>query len=198
MRDTLLDVQRQVAIVQNKFVKDVEFAVGDLVLLSTANLSSVHFSRAEKKLQNPFIGPFRVLEKRSEYTYKLELKGKLKRLHPVFHALMLKKFQEDSSGEFAGRLTLDTMADPSAALGEDIVEPAPLSPIEVEDGVGGKLYFLEKVLERKKESEKKNARWIYKVRWRGFGPEEDSWISKGMTADAAARNMLSDFDRNAQ
>jgi hypothetical protein len=104
VRDNMLEVQRAVGLYQNRVQRDVVFEVGEKVWLNSVNLSSIHFARSERKLRNPFVGPFEVLERMSEYTYKLKLTGtKLKRVHPVFHAVMLKRTVTDDQGEFDGR-----------------------------------------------------------------------------------------------
>jgi len=103
VRDNMLEVQRAVGKYQNRVQRDVVFEVGEQVWLNSVNLSSIHFARSERKLRNPFVGPFEVLERRSEYTYRLKLTGKLKRVHPVFHAVMLKRTVADDQGDFEGR-----------------------------------------------------------------------------------------------
>ena len=89
VRDNLLEVQRAVGLFANRRQKEVVFELGASVWLNSVNLSTVHFARAERKLRNPFVGPFKVVERCSEYTYRLELTGKFRSLHPVFHAVML-------------------------------------------------------------------------------------------------------------
>jgi len=73
VRDNMLEVQRAVGKYQNRVQRDVVFEVGEQVWLNSVNLSSIHFARSERKLRNPFVGPFEVLERRSEYTYRLKL-----------------------------------------------------------------------------------------------------------------------------
>ena len=82
VRDNLLEAQRAVALFANRRQKEVIFELGASVWLNSVNLSTVHFARAERKLRNPFVGPFKVVERCSEYTYRLELTGKFRRLHP--------------------------------------------------------------------------------------------------------------------
>ena len=70
--------------------RDVHFAVGDLVLLSTANLR-VKFVLA--KLQRKFVGPFTVLEKIGSLAYRLQLPNTWK-IHNVFHVLSLRPWNQ--------------------------------------------------------------------------------------------------------
>ncbi len=48
------------------------------------------------KFLGPYMGPFKVLEKKFPNTYKLELSKNLK-VHPIFHVLFLKSFVRDAS-----------------------------------------------------------------------------------------------------
>jgi hypothetical protein len=50
---------------------------------------------------------------------------------------------------------------------------------------GDDVYEVEKILERKKE----HGKWMYKVRWKGYPPDEDSW-EPGVNISA---NALRDF-----
>jgi hypothetical protein len=44
----------------------------------------------------PYVGPFKVLEKKFPNTFKLELSKNLK-VHPIFHVLFLKSVARDAS-----------------------------------------------------------------------------------------------------
>ena len=76
---------------QNKYVdvrhRDVEYAVGDKVLLSTKNLR-LHGIR---KFHDHYIGPFIVLERIGKTAYHLDLlsHAALRGVHNVFHVSLL-------------------------------------------------------------------------------------------------------------
>jgi hypothetical protein len=73
------------------------------VLLSSTNLAAHHFQRREHKFRPAFIGPFKITEQVTDYTYRLDLPRKFRRLYPIFHAALLKRCKggqrEDDSGE---------------------------------------------------------------------------------------------------
>ena len=69
--------------------RDIQYKVGDLVLLSTKNLK---LKGIPTKLQHKFVGPFRVVEKIGQQAYKLFLPDEW-RVHPVFHASLLKDWR---------------------------------------------------------------------------------------------------------
>ena len=64
-----------------------EFAVDDYVLLSTKNLALPGSS----KLQARFVGPFRVLARAGDQSYKLQLPPSLRQHQPVFHTSLLRR-----------------------------------------------------------------------------------------------------------
>ena len=64
---------------------DVQFTIGDSILLSTQNLK---LKSIPHKLQQKFCGPYKVLEKIGAQAYHLKLPDTW-RIHPVFHVLLL-------------------------------------------------------------------------------------------------------------
>jgi hypothetical protein len=160
---------------------------------------------AERKFRNPFVGPFMIEARPSEFTYKLKLTGKLKRVHPVFHAAMLKSVEEAEQDEFPGR-DLFSAADRELDFsnGGNIEErgEAVASSEEREDTGdasvdhdGNVLYEIDRVLERKLLNPRaKRVKWRYKVSWKGFGPEDDTWITRDHLVGEEAFTMVRDFD----
>ena len=69
--------------------RDVQFVVGDLVLLSTPTL---RFKGIPHKLQRKFCRPYKVLEKIGTQIYRLKLPDTW-RIHPVFHVSLLKPWR---------------------------------------------------------------------------------------------------------
>ena len=73
----------------NQKHRDVQFAVGDSVLLSTQNL---RLKGIPHKLQQKFCGLYRVLEHIGTQAYHLKLPDTW-RIHPVFHVLLFKPWR---------------------------------------------------------------------------------------------------------
>ena len=72
----------------NKNHKDIEFNVGELVLLSTRNL---RMNGIPEKLKKRFVGPFKVEQRIGQQVYKLSLPENGK-IDPVFHISLLKRW----------------------------------------------------------------------------------------------------------
>lgn len=67
----------------------MQFNEGDLVLLSTRNLTPVQRVR---KLMDKFIGPYLIVSRVGATAYRLALPPHMK-MHNVFHCSLLKKYQ---------------------------------------------------------------------------------------------------------
>lgn len=129
----------------DKHRKDVEFQVGDKVLLSTRNakLSVVGC----KKLLPRWIGPFTVLARIGDVAYRLQLPPNLK-WHGVFHVSLLKPYRDGGT-----------------------VIPPPL-PEVIEGEVE---YEVESILDHRLVGNGKRRKSQFLVRWKGYGPEHNSW-----------------------
>ena len=83
--------ERQATTFDKNRNKDLEFAPGDKVYLSTRNLVT---DEGAKKLSDLHTGPFEVIRKVGEGAYKLKLPAHVK-VHPVFNVALLTKWQPD-------------------------------------------------------------------------------------------------------
>jgi hypothetical protein len=71
--------------------RELSFEVGDFVYLKVSSMRGLRRFKVRGKLAPRFIGPFKILEKRGEVTYQLELPPQLSDVHGMFHVSQLKK-----------------------------------------------------------------------------------------------------------
>jgi hypothetical protein len=75
--------------------RDLEFAVGDEVLLRVSPTKGVVRFGVSGKLSLRYIGPFTILDQVGSLAYRLQLPDSMAWVHPVFHVSMLRKFLRD-------------------------------------------------------------------------------------------------------
>ncbi|KAF8751559.1 hypothetical protein RHS01_08346 [Rhizoctonia solani] len=97
------------------------------------------------KLDPKRLGPFKVIEKISSHAYRLELPETLK-IHNVFYVGLLSKSHESPSQPFP--------------------EQPPPETIEGEEE-----YKVEQIIDSKRQ----RGKWFYLIKWKGYGPEDNSW-----------------------
>ncbi|CUA68987.1 Transposon Tf2-12 polyprotein [Rhizoctonia solani] len=117
--------------------------------------ANVKTSRPSHKLEHKRLGPYKILEKVGKNSYKLELLKSMK-IHPVFNIALLHKKPEDEYKR----------------------DPVPLPPVVTKDGE--EEYIVERIL----DSRKRGRRLEYYVKWKGYGPEENTWEPKSHLANA--------------
>ena len=71
--------------------RELVFQAGDYVYLKVSPMRSVKRFNMKGKLAPRYVGPFKVLERRGEVAYQLELPESLSGVHDVFHVSQLKK-----------------------------------------------------------------------------------------------------------
>jgi hypothetical protein len=103
--DIIKEVEEQVQLIQNRLKaaqsrqksyadskrRPVTFNVGDFVYLRVTPLKGMQRFHVKGKLAPRYIGPFKILERRGEMSYKLELPAELSEFHDVFHVSQLHK-----------------------------------------------------------------------------------------------------------
>ena len=72
--------------------RDLTFKVNDNVYLKVSPMRGIRRFNIKGKLAPRYIGPFRVLERKGEVTYRLELPTDLSGVHDVFHISQLKRY----------------------------------------------------------------------------------------------------------
>ncbi|WVZ87900.1 LOW QUALITY PROTEIN: hypothetical protein U9M48_034475 [Paspalum notatum var. saurae] len=72
--------------------RDLTFKVDDFVYLKVSPMRGIRRFNMKGKLAPRYIGPFKIVERKGEVAYKLELPPNLSGIHNVFHVSQLKKW----------------------------------------------------------------------------------------------------------
>jgi hypothetical protein len=116
-------------------------------------MKSVKRFGVEEKLSPRYIGPFPILEKCGNVTYKLELPSSLVGVHDIFHVSQLKKYL---------KVPMDVVLSEVAPLETDLTYPE--HPI--------------KILDQKSRVTRRKMIKFYKVQWSNHTVEEATWESE--------------------
>jgi hypothetical protein len=91
IRESLKTAQsRQKSYADNRR-RELTFEVGDFVYLKVSPMRGMKRFKVKGKLSPCYIGPFKILERKGEVAYQLELPDSLSDVHDVFHVSQLKK-----------------------------------------------------------------------------------------------------------
>ena len=71
--------------------RELTFEVGYFVYLKVSPVRGMRRYKVKGKLSPRYIGPFKILERKGEVAYQLELPDRLSYVHDVFHVSQLKK-----------------------------------------------------------------------------------------------------------
>jgi hypothetical protein len=75
----------------DKWRRDLSFEIGDFVYLKVSPLRGTRRFKVNGKLMPRYVGPFKVIDRKGEVAYQLELPPQLSNVHDVFHVSQLKK-----------------------------------------------------------------------------------------------------------
>ncbi|KAF8753434.1 Chromo (CHRromatin Organization MOdifier) domain [Rhizoctonia solani] len=106
---------------------------------------NVNLKTLSPKLTKQRLGPFKVIEKISNRAYRLELPPTM-RIHNVFYVGLLSKVKRDKKRAFE-------------------IRPPPFT-IDGEEE-----YEVEGIT----DAEERNGEWFFRVKWKGYGSEENMW-----------------------
>ncbi|WOH00581.1 hypothetical protein DCAR_0519947 [Daucus carota subsp. sativus] len=130
--------------------KDVEFEIGEAVLLKVSPWKGIARFGKKGKLSPRFIGPFEILSRIGKVAYELALPPQMQHVHNVFHVSLLKKFNPDT---------------------KCIIEN---EPVEIEPD----LSYIEQpvsILDRKDKVLRNKTVPLVRVLWRNPKVEESTW-----------------------
>ncbi|KAF8761978.1 hypothetical protein RHS01_00172 [Rhizoctonia solani] len=106
---------------------------------------NVELRTNSNKLDPKRLGPFKITEKVSSHAYRLELPETLK-IHNVFYVGLLSRSHESPSQPFPERPPPETIE-------------------------GEEEYEVEQIIDSKRQ----RGKWFYLIKWKGYGPEDNSW-----------------------
>lgn len=116
-------------------------------------------------------GPFDVKRRISKVAFKLDLPNHMK-IHPIISCVHLEPATKDPFNR----------------------ESPPPAPIIVE---GEERYIIDRILrkEQRRQRGDKSRRIYYRIRWQGYGPEDDTWIREDELREQVPE-MVEDFERS--
>jgi hypothetical protein len=135
----------------DKTRRDVVLKVGDLVKV---HLEKHQFhKKISYKLAPRWFGPYKIIEKKGEKAYVLDLPPNLK-MTPIFNVRRLELWKEDT--QFPDRI--------------QVLKPAPdVNP----DGDMG--YEVDTIIDHRSRNTRKQTRTEYLVKWKGYDHCENTW-----------------------
>ena len=127
--------------------------------------SDIRTTRPSKKLSHRYLGPFEVIRPIGSHAYRLRLPHSMSRIHPVFHVVKL-------------------MLAPVDPVGRHVRPPPPPTVVGGEEH-----YEVQLIL----DSRLRAGRLEFLVSWKGYGYEENSWVSE---RDVSAPQLILRFYRD--
>lgn len=148
---------------------DPVYAVGDKVMMSTMHRRRDYMQRGDNRVAKFMVrwdGPYTILHSHPEFSvYTLDLPAHM-HIFPTFHTSLLKPFHANDDALFPSR-----------------AHPRP-GPVVTENGV--EEWEVERILDRRPQG----RGFQYLVRWRGYGPDADSWLAGREVEDLEALDQF--------
>jgi hypothetical protein len=91
IRENLRAAQSRQKSYADKRRRDLSFEVGDFVYLKVSSMRGTRRFKVKGKLAPRYVGPFKIVDRKREVAYQLELPPQLSDVHDVFHVSQLKK-----------------------------------------------------------------------------------------------------------
>jgi hypothetical protein len=84
-RESLKVAQSRLKSYADKRRRDISFKTGDFVYLKVSPMRGTCGFKVNRKLAPRYVGPFKIVDRKGEVTYQLELPPQLSDVHVVFH-----------------------------------------------------------------------------------------------------------------
>ncbi|KAK1676972.1 hypothetical protein QYE76_037820 [Lolium multiflorum] len=94
IREYLKTAQSRQKSYADKRRREMTFEIGDFVYLKVSPLKGMQRFQLKGKLAPRYVGPFKILDRRGEVSYQLELPEEMSAVHNVFHISLLRKCLE--------------------------------------------------------------------------------------------------------
>jgi hypothetical protein len=91
VRESLKVAQSRQKNYADKRRRDLSFEIGSFVYLKVSPMRGTRRFRVKGKLAPRYVGPFKIIDRKGEVAYQLELPPQLLGVHDVFHISQLKK-----------------------------------------------------------------------------------------------------------
>jgi hypothetical protein len=95
IREHLKKAQARQKSYYDKHHKEMVYQIGEKAYLKVSPLRGVHRFGIKGKLAPRYVGPFPIIAKRGELSYRLELPAEFPRVHDVFHVSQLRRCFKD-------------------------------------------------------------------------------------------------------
>jgi hypothetical protein len=150
IRDNLKVAQSRQKSYADKRRMDLSFKIGDFIYLKVSPMNGTRRVKVKGKLAPRYVGPFKIISRKGEGGYQLELLPQLSDVHDVFHVSQLKRCLQ---------------------------VPKEQLPME-ELGLGGDLTYSErpiKILDTAERMTRSNVIKMCKVQWSHHTEDEATW-----------------------
>jgi hypothetical protein len=92
VHESLKIAQSQQKSYADKRRRDLSFEIRNFIYLKVSPMRGTHRFKAKGKLAPRHVRPFKIIDRKGEVAYQLELPPQLSEVHDVFHISQLKKF----------------------------------------------------------------------------------------------------------
>lgn len=150
VRDRMKEAQDRQKSYADLARRNIEFSVGDWILLRVSPMRGVRRFGKKGKLSPRFIGPYEIIKRIGKVAYRLNLPAEVGNVHNVFHVSQLRKFVSDP---------------------DKIIQP---DEVELDDSLEYEEYPVA-ILDTKDKVLRNKVIPMMKVLWSRHGAEDATW-----------------------